>query len=199
MRAVLMAAVAVLTVACSSAMPKTEPAAKPATDPETGTVPTYTYLKSDSGCMDGPLAQFGQYLGQWKIEDSTLAQDGSGWSAGAGAQWDFVCVGNGTAIQDFWMPNGGPVGTNLRHYNAATDSWDIAWTVTGLEGMAHINATQQDNGNLLMTYVSPPQNPPRRITFFPASENNWNWIMEFSFDGGENYIAVYRIKATRIR
>ncbi|MBT8135749.1 MAG: hypothetical protein KJO54_01915 [Gammaproteobacteria bacterium] len=157
------------------------------------------YFGSDAGCMEGPLVQFGQYIGQWKIEDSSLARDGSGWTNGQGAQWDFVCVGGGTAVQDFWMPNEGPVGTNLRTYNPETESWDIVWTIKGLVGQAHINAKQQANGNLLMTYVSPAQNPPRRITFFPATEDSWNWMMEFSFDGGESYIEVYRIKATRIR
>ena len=28
-------------------------------------------------CMEGPLAGFGQYIGDWDIEDSQLNQDGS--------------------------------------------------------------------------------------------------------------------------
>lgn len=194
MRFILVPVLAALVAACSS-MPATESTS----DSKAATAAASGYFGSDAGCLEGPLAQFGQYLGQWEIRDSSLAQDGSGWSDGVGAQWDFVCVGDGTAIQDFWMPNGGPVGTNLRTYNPETESWDIVWTVKRLTGQAHINAQQQDNGNIVMTYVSPPQNPPRRITFFPATENNWNWVMEFSFDGGENYIEVYRIEATRIR
>jgi hypothetical protein len=46
------------------------------------------------GCMQGPLAQFGKYLGDWKIEDSRLSRDGSGWSAGPGARWIFSCLGD---------------------------------------------------------------------------------------------------------
>ena len=81
---------------------------------------------NDSACIESPLAQFGRYIGNWDIEDSQLGQDGETWSPGEGARWNFACLGNGTAIQDFWMPPDGTVGTNLRTYNPQTESWDIA-------------------------------------------------------------------------
>ncbi|MCZ6894575.1 MAG: hypothetical protein O7H40_11085 [Gammaproteobacteria bacterium] len=28
-----------------------------------------------NACMEGPMAQFGRYVGDWKIEDETLAKD----------------------------------------------------------------------------------------------------------------------------
>jgi len=61
----------------------------------------------DNACMDGPMAHFGRYVGDWKIEDESLAQDGSAWGPGQGARWIFKCIGDGTAVQDFWMPNSG--------------------------------------------------------------------------------------------
>ncbi|NNF17740.1 MAG: hypothetical protein HKN70_13430 [Gammaproteobacteria bacterium] len=158
---------------------------------------TVDVFGDDTGCMEGPMAQFGQYIGNWNIRSSGLAQDGSGWSDGPEAQWDFTCLGNGTAIQDFWKPAGSPVGTNLRTYNSASGSWDIAWAVGGQPGFAHISATQQDNGEIVMTYISPPQDPPRKITFFPAQANSWKWKLEFSFDGGTTWTEVFRINATR--
>ena len=80
----------------------------------------------DDACMVGPMAQFGRYIGDWTIEDWRLSEDGSDWTKGVGAHWNFVCIRNGTAIQDFWIPSEGNVGTNLRTYNSRTDSWDIA-------------------------------------------------------------------------
>lgn len=148
-------------------------------------------------CMEGPLAQFGRYIGNWDIEDSQLGQDGKTWSDGAGARWNFACLGNGTAIQDFWMPPDGTVGTNLRTWNPKTESWDIAWAVTNLPGFAHIQAEQDDDGNIVMHYKSPLPDPLRRITFFPPDANGWNWKLEISRDGGDNWIEVYRIKASR--
>lgn len=155
-------------------------------------------LSETEGCLEGPMAQFGQYLGSWDINDSQLAADGTGWSDGGGARWDFVCVGNGTAIQDFWMPNSGGVGTNLRIYQPETNSWDVAWAVTKQPGMTLISASEDaDTGNIVMHYKSPIPNPLRRITFFPAEKDSWKWHLEQSRDEGKTWLAVYRISATR--
>ncbi|MFT5138501.1 MAG: hypothetical protein ACI9H8_000315 [Lysobacterales bacterium] len=150
------------------------------------------------GCLEGPMEQFGRHLGQWKIEDSEYQKEDGSWKDGVGAQWDFVCLGNGAAIQDFWMPNDGGTGTNLLTWNKETESWDIAWTITGLSGFAHIGAQEADDGSIVMSYKSPIPTPPRRITFFPPETNSWNWKLEISLDEGENWVEVYRIKATRL-
>lgn len=154
------------------------------------------------GCMEGPTAQFGRYIGDWNIEDQGLQQDGVTWLPGNGARWNFTCLGNGIAVQDFWMPNGpegGPapgVGTNLRIYDPANERWDIAWTATRSLGFAHIRAEQNDEGNIIMHWVSPTLPQPRRITFFTPTEEGWNWVMEMSFDEGKSWTEVYKIKAT---
>ncbi len=150
----------------------------------------------NDGFMQGPLAQFGKYLGDWKIEDSRLSRDGSGWSAGPGARWIFSCLGNGTAIQDFWLPPDGKVGTNLRTYDPEPGTWEIAWAITAAPGFSHIRAKQDENGNIVMHYVAPVPSPLRRITFFPPDDAGWNWTLEFSQDEGDSWIEVYRIRAT---
>ena len=152
-------------------------------------------VREADDCMEGPMAQFGQYIGNWKIEDMGRNQQTGEWEPGAGAQWNFVCLG-GTAVQDFWLPPDGKVGTNLRTWNAESGSWDIAWTITGQNGFSHIGAKQDEVGNIVMHYVSPKPSPDRRITFFPPDENGWNWKLEMQLDG-ENWTEVYRIKATR--
>lgn len=151
---------------------------------------------TNDGCMEGPLEQFGRYIGNWDIEDTALKQDGSGWQPGAGAKWNFVCIGNGTAIQDFWMPNGGGIGTNLRTWDPDTETWDIAWAAPGVAGFAHITAALDDDGNIVMHWKDPVPDPPRRIIFYPPDDNGWDWVQEWSMDGGETWFAVYRIKAT---
>jgi len=150
-----------------------------------------------AACMQGPLAQFGRYIGDWKIEDSRLSQDGSGWKPGDGARWIFSCLGNGTAVQDFWFPANGNVGTNLRTWNSAEEKWDIAWAVNGVPGFAHIEARQDEQGDVVMSYVAPIPSPLRRITFYPPDDTGWDWQLEFSTDGGESWFAVYKIRATR--
>ena len=159
-------------------------------------------MDKKNGCMEGPMAQFGRYIGDWNIEDEGLQQDGTTWLPGNGARWNFTCVGDGIAVQDFWMPNGadgGPVpgvGTNLRIYDPENARWEIAWTATRSPGFAHIRAEQDESGNIVMHYVSPEQTPPRRITFFPPTEDGWNWVMEMSFNSDDVWTPVYKIKAT---
>ena len=155
-------------------------------------------FNENDGCLEGPLGQFGAYIGNWNIEDSQLQDDGVTWKTGAGARWDFVCLGNGAAIQDFWMPNDGGVGTNLRTYNKDTQSWDIAWTFIGMPGFAHIQAKQNDDGDFVMMYKSPLPDPLRRITFFEPEKDSWDWKLEVLSDDGASWAEVYRIAATRL-
>ncbi len=157
-------------------------------------------MAGNEACMQGTLAELGQYLGNWDIEDSTLSQEEGGWVAGPGARWNFICLGsgkeNGTAIQDFWLPPDGKVGTNLRTYNTETQSWDIAWTITGMSGFAHFQAKKDDSGNIVMHYKSPLPDPNRRITFFPPDANGWKWKLEFAIGEDGAWVEVYRISAT---
>jgi len=147
-------------------------------------------------CMQGPMAEFGRYVGDWKIDDEQLARDGSGWGPGKGARGIFECVGGGVAVQDYWLPGGGGFGTNLRTYNPDTREWEIVWTATRLNGLMHISARQNDDGNIVMDILSPVQDPPRRIIFFAPDEGGWNWVQQWSFDEGETWTDVYRIRAT---
>lgn len=154
-------------------------------------------VSEDAGCLEDPMSQFGQYLGDWDIQDWQLSQDGSAWTEGAGARWNFVCIGDGVAVQDFWLPNDGGVGTNLRVYEPDTDSWNIAWAVSSTPGFSHIQAKQTGGGDIVMSYKSPIPDPPRRSTFHPAQQNSWKWELEMSFDSGASWREVYRIEATR--
>jgi hypothetical protein len=149
-----------------------------------------------SACMEGPVSQFGRYIGDWKITDETLAQDGSTWGPGNGARWIFSCVGPGLAVQDYWMPNSGGFGTNLRTFNPDTGSWEIVWAAGALNGLTHISAKQDDDGSIVMNIVKPVQDPPRRIVFYPPDDGGWNWAQQWSLDGGESWFDVYRIRAT---
>ncbi len=154
-------------------------------------------MDKSEGCMKGPMEQFGRYLGDWNIADWSLSQDGKTWIAGKGARWNFTCFGNGVAVQDFWMPNGSGQGTNLRMYNAKTQSWDIAWVVKTGGGMTHIGAKQDEAGNIVMRYVSPTPVPDRRITFFAPDDTGWDWHLEISSDGGKNWLLVYKMRASK--
>lgn len=94
------------------------------------------------------------------------------------------------------MPNGGGYGTNLRTNNPDTDAWEIVWAAQTLNGLMHIEAQQDDDGNIVMAILRPVQDPPRRIIFFAPDDEGWSWVQQWSFDDGESWTDVYRIKAT---
>lgn len=150
---------------------------------------------NDAACKEGPLAQFGQYLGDWEIADSALSQSTGAWEPGQGARWVFVCVGDGIAVQDYWMPNNGGYGTNLRSYRSESDSWDVVWSRQGLPGLSRITA-KQSGEQIVMHYLEPLPTPNRRITFFPAAADSWRWKLEIETAEGE-WQEVYRIRASR--
>ena len=153
-------------------------------------------MNKTEGCMEGPVAQFGRYIGDWDIRDWQLQKE-KGWVEQKGARWNFTCVGNGVAVQDFWMPPNGGTGTNLRMFDPKTETWQIAWTATGSPGFTHITAEQDDEGRIIMNYVDPKPTPPRRIIFYPPTEIGWDWGLEISPDEGKTWRQVYKIKATR--
>lgn len=159
-------------------------------------------MDKNEGCLTGPVEQFGRYIGDWNIQDWSFSPEGK-WVEQQGARWNFTCVGNGVAVQDFWMPNTGGFGTNLRIYDPKTEQWEIAWSATGAPGFSHIRAREDENGNVVMHYVSPPQTPPRRITFYQPTAQGWDWLLEMDLpvtgaeDGATQWRGVYKIKATK--
>lgn len=172
------------------------PSIEPGTAAPSETPLTSVIMDKSDGCLAGANLQFGRYLGDWNMTSTTLSRtDGKTWKETGKARWNFTCVGDGVAIQDFWMPEAGGYGTNLRMYNPESESWDIAWTSTGTPGMSHINAKQDDAGNIIMHYVNPIPNPLRRITFFTPDDTGWDWHMAMSMDGSENWTTVSKMRA----
>lgn len=147
-------------------------------------------------CLEGPMAQFGRYVGDWKIADEQITSDGSGWEPQQGARWIFTCLKHGVAVQDYWHAEGGGFGTNLRTYNPDTETWEIVWAAGNLNGLMHISAVADDDGNVVMDILKPETPQPRRIIFFEPDEGGWDWVQQWSFDDGETWTDVYRIRAT---
>ncbi|MEO0500731.1 MAG: hypothetical protein AAF205_09270 [Pseudomonadota bacterium] len=155
------------------------------------------YAAQSSACREGPMAAFGRYLGSYDFQDAQIAADGS-WTEGKGGQWDFFCLGEGIAVQDFWQPNAGGYGATMRMYNAETDAWDIVFTGEGSQAMSHLSGTLQDDGTLVMYYITPTlEGIERRITFSPPTEAGFDWMLSISRDGRKSWVDVYRMTATR--
>jgi len=161
-------------------------------------------LDHPSACLNGQVAQFGRYVGDWDIAQQTVSADGKTWTKGNGARWKFVCIGGGKAVQDYWIPNHpngdaflAGFGSNFRVYDPQNDKWDTVWAGPGGPSFTHISGRQNAEGNIVMHWVSPVQDPRRRITFFAPTADGWNWLLEMSYDEGATWQSVYKIEATK--
>lgn len=96
--------------------------------------------------------------------------------AANGERWIFECVGDGTAVQDYWLPKRGGFGTNRRTCNSDIGAWQIVWAATNLEGLMQISAIQNDDGDVAITIEKPVYDQPRRIIFREPDDGGWNWV-----------------------
>lgn len=153
------------------------------------------------------LTHWQTMLGDWSTTEESLKQDGSGWHATAKADWNFYLAMDGWAIRDEYFspplseqisdPNKRQIGTNLRIYNQEKNQWLMAWmTKTGKSIEAY--SAKSDNAKIVMLAKQKnPQGYFSRITFFDMQQDSFEWKMEWSTDGQNNWLEVHRIHGTR--
>ena len=134
------------------------------------------------------LTQFGQFQGVWKCTSQNRQPDGS-WKQRPGvATWTWYYVLDGHAVQDLWEPDReanpkAAVGTNLRTYDAETDTWHMVWT-TATEPVFATFRAGATNGNLVMFGERAATRAfsahLARITFHNISDEHFDWKYEAS-------------------
>jgi hypothetical protein len=159
------------------------------------------------------IEQFGELAGVWVAEQEVRRQDGSWmgcWPRFGGVALragrlrharPVVSVGRPTACVSGQPRSGLPA---LRDPDLLTRSsrWEIAWSANGLgqapgQDFGTFHATMRD-GRLIMTAPGAGANP-QRVVFSDFSPSSFLWTSEFSQDGGETWIEVMRVRATRYR
>jgi hypothetical protein len=80
------------------------------------------------------LKLFGQFVGDWEIDDTLINPDGS--KLKGKGEWHFGWVLGGRAVQDMWSAYydntkpGAPTrgyGTTLRFYDSRLNAWRVVW------------------------------------------------------------------------
>ena len=150
-------------------------------------------LDASGPAADSPpeLQQFGQFVGTWSCRSSRRVRDGSWQPNDFESKWAWYWVLDGQAIQDVWdvppeSPAGASLGTNLRMFDPATGTWQMAWTNTRTRSFDFYQAVAFDD-ELIMTGDIPArgQRPPHtaRITFHEITEGSFGWRYEASLAG----------------
>lgn len=142
------------------------------------------------------LEQFGQFAGNWKCTPANRQPDGSMQEASFRPTWVWSYALNGMAIQDVWIPDsdnspaGATMGTNLRVYNAESDTWKMVWTTETMGDFQTFQSSMQDGNMVMRGDIEAGRFPAHmaRITFHNISSTNFDWKYEASAPGdGENW------------
>ena len=144
----------------------------------------------------------GRLAGVWDIEQENRNQDGS-WREAGQAEWRWYYILDGHAIQDDWIkpPSSDTTaakrsfGTNIRIYNADTRQWEMSWIDSNNRKTSTFTAVNRD-GNVIMSGENAAGRKIRN-TFLNIRENSFEWVQEWTFDDGESWVPVSRIRGTR--
>ncbi|GJM08858.1 MAG: hypothetical protein DHS20C11_11340 [Lysobacteraceae bacterium] len=163
-----------------------------------------TPVQEQSASAPPESTQFGQLVGQWRIKDFMLDQDGN-WQAGNGADWNFYWILGGTAIQDDWIAppmsvaapdTGRQLGTNIRIYNPKQQRWEMAWASNTGAKVDTFSAVETD-GQLLMRGLF--NGVDSQIIFYDITADHFSWKLQRILEGSDQWVDVYRIEADRVR
>jgi hypothetical protein len=152
------------------------------------------------------LGHWGKMVGQWSTTEESLKQDGSGWQASKGADWDFFWAFNGWGIQDHYTspPLSEKIadeskrqrGINLRIYNPKEKRWVLTWLTVKSSSPQNFTATSTEESIVMLGDKPDAKGNHSRITFFDITETSFEWKLEWSQDQ-EKWLEVYRIHGTR--
>jgi catechol 2,3-dioxygenase-like lactoylglutathione lyase family enzyme len=139
------------------------------------------------------MALYGWLIGDWAMDATMYADDGSTHAAQGTIHFGWVLEGR--AIQDVWILPGFFHGTTLRVYDPGLDGWHILWSdplkqyFTRQVGRAKGKDIVQEGRN--------DAGEPTRWSFTDITSNSFCWIGERSLDGGATWQTQARFLARR--
>ena len=153
------------------------------------------------------LDQFNFLIGNWDIETISRNQDGTWNESGQAAYWEGRWILGGTAISDYWYNSpptgeGDPPGRgmNVRFFRrdlGPKGQWLNMWQHSRLSEVRTLLSEVRNDGLMHMWATSPDTSNQRRMHFVVEPDEAWRRVEERSFDGGESWVEVARIHATR--
>jgi len=156
---------------------------------------------------------FGRLVGLWRTEQSVMGPEGS-WMGSAPGYWAWKYALGGFAVRDLWFQPEADLTPNMTHlnrdymltgmriYDVRANEWKVAWMANGrgtLQGADFGTfVAEEESGNVIMSGPPIPGVGHQRVKFEGITDDSFEWYSEFSQDGGETWIAVMRVRATRI-
>lgn len=176
----------------------------PRNPPAPDAVPSHRAIKDllaegpDPGMRD-KLMLFGQFVGDWKIDEEFFDPKSGSKASGKGyAHFGWILYG--TAVQDVW--EGESVhpkhfGTTVRVYDPKTDTWNCVWISPPDRIFQRLTGRKVGDEIVLETRTLEGDFPERWI-FSEITPRSFHWHSEESHDGGKTWILTEDTRAQRI-
>ena len=157
--------------------------------------------------------QFARLSGVWEVTEQTFDPSTGARTGTAEATWAWRRIADGFGVEDFWYqpadryPWSGQLGRGLelrqiRVFDPRAGHWKVAMiNSTGGHTPAAVFRTftaREVEGEIVMTYDQPRPDRDQRLVFFDIGPHRFSWRAEMSVDGGETWVLLSRIDATRV-
>jgi len=177
-------------VGCAASPAPAPAAPSPVAAPPAAEAPSISWpaLAANEPAADAPaqLAQFGQLVGVWSCSSEQRGPDGTFTPGKNLATWSWFYTLGGRVVQDIWEPQTGPAGTNIRVYDAKSNTWRIQWTTGAMSDFQAITAQAVDDTIVMRTDSPAGGKFPAhtvRITFFDMTADKFEWKYEAGAPG----------------
>ena len=134
---------------------------------------------------------FGRFVGQWDVDGTDTAVDGS--ETHYGGRWDFGYILGGRAIQDVLYSEGLEHGTTIR-MPRGDGSWDIVWISPPQRSVTHLIARPEDERIVITGSKGDRQ---LRWSFNDIGPGSFVWRGEVSSDAGATFRLAEEMRLTR--
>ncbi len=148
------------------------------------------------------LMLFGQFVGDWKIDDKFFDFKGNVIQNGPG-YIHFGWILYGTAIQDVWedasdhSDHPKDFGTTVRIYDPKNDAWQCIWFDPSNQLIKRVVGRRVGNDIVQETKTVKGDYPERWI-FSEITPQSFHWYAEESHDGGKTWIRTEDVHAQRV-
>lgn len=151
----------------------------------------------------GPLMLFGQFVGDWKIEECRILEADGEWRDLIGElHWRWIL--RGRAVQDVWTLFDRATGklfyegTTVRLYVPVTGTWASTWISTG-RPRARLFVGRPIGGEIVLDELVEARAPQERWIFFDVTKDSFRWRAEDRPTTDSKWTLTEEMRIRRIR
>jgi hypothetical protein len=153
--------------------------------------------------LEERLALFGQFVGDWKIEDCRFLKPDGEWGHLTGElHWRWIL--RGRAVQDVWTlydKSSGELayeGTTIRFYDRRRNAWSSNW-ISATHGSMRRFTGHEESGRIVLDELVDPGKPAEHWVFTDITADSFRWYAEEDRHDGRGWTLTEEMHIRRQR